>query len=428
MSFLKTAEEKAKEAKERAELQLKAEESSKQRKSGLAKFFADLEEDTVVKKLQLTSKQRKSELEKLIANCKKDIVVKYALRIFNEREANQDNNVESKTQAEEIYRNKANKIAEYIGRKESSSLEISRKLSETASTIERLAGALDMKIDAFPEENEPPEYENIRKGVLPVLFPTLSVTTGKVPQYPESDRLRKLSKQILMSSNGYYNHHLIEENRAFTSDDDPKATPFNFFKMKRIIEFARTLPNDQMKHRYLQQMNNAYIDKDGRGHIYNADGKKVFGATDLFLKQMRKEISLYNQTPQKDSQQTAPSNKPTIVVEDDDQPDTPLRPANKHNRQGSQKQIFLALQIIIRHLGGVGDNSDNARFMSFLSGFSSESMRQNFSKSEPQKNGELTDEWKNKKAELEKVRQIFIDCKLPKMAKLADDQIKKMDS
>jgi hypothetical protein len=98
----------------------------------------------------------------------------------------------------------------------------------------------------------------------------------------------------------------------------------------------------------------------------------------------------------------------------------------KHIVDRNQRQVFLALQIIIRYLGGAGDTTDNANLMSFLSGYSAESMRQHFSKSEPQSDGNLLGYWKNKKVELERVRQIFIDCKLQKLAKFADEQIRKM--
>lgn len=318
MVFLKTEEEKAKEAEKLIELQLKIKE---------------------------IEKEQKAKLEKLIFDHKKDTLVKYVLKIINEGIENQNENIKSEIQITEIYKDKAKKIAKYIEKKEPSRFMTSAKLFYLGERISHLAYLIDKKTDSFPEENEPLEYENIRKGIgrfpFPISLPSLlgekpvSPPTRKIPQYPESDRLRKLSKQLSIVSNEYYNTHLIVENPRFIADDDPNVTPSNFFSRKRIIEFVRTLPNDQMKYRYLQQMDYAYIDKDRRGFIYK-NGQMVCAGSDLFLQQMRKEISLYVQTTQKEIFESPMLNKLTLKNKDE----------NESLESQSLRQKILTLMIL----------------------------------------------------------------------------------
>ncbi len=73
--------------------------------------------------------------------------------------------------------------------------------------------------------------------------------------------------------------------------------------------------------------------------------------------------------------------------------------------------------MMLRLLGTGGDNTENGKMMSFLSGFSAESMRQNYSRSE---------KWKNREELLQYIKQLSVDNKFDKLARAAIEQLKKL--
>lgn len=91
---------------------------------------------------------------------------------------------------------------------------------------------------------------------------------------------------------------------------------------------------------------------------------------------------------------------------------------SKYFVQRNEKQVFLALEVIMRLLGSSGNYTDKGKFMSFLSGYSAEAMRQFYSKSE---------NWKDKRQSLEYVYDICVQSGLLRVVKEVKKEIEILD-
>jgi hypothetical protein len=84
----------------------------------------------------------------------------------------------------------------------------------------------------------------------------------------------------------------------------------------------------------------------------------------------------------------------------------------------NEKQVFLALEIMLRLLRSTGNMTDKGKLMSFLSGYSSETMRQCFSKSE---------NWKDKREDLHYIHGLCSEFGLSIVRKEIEKEIAILD-
>lgn len=340
-------------------------------------------------------------LKKHLEEIKEYPLVKYALKVLDE----QYNGAGSE------YKDKARKIAEYIKKKKKSHLETSKELASLQRSIVHLAEMSDSKIDNFPEEDDPPEYEDIRAEArriptatdlkLRALITKTAVEqpTQKKTHFPENDRLRKFAKEISEYSDYHYNNHLISENPKFTTDDDPKATPATFFSLKRVTEFIRTLADSQMRYHYLLQTEQALLDKNERGFI-SRNGEKVFLADEDLPLKLRSQINLYERVLIKHSDFNQKE-----ITED----------KNLKNPEFTTTRQVLALRYLLKYakVKETEKNLPQKNFIHFLTGKDKSSIGKKFDDETLAYNKDGDD--------LLFVRQHFIDLGLPEIVRLIDN-------
>jgi len=90
----------------------------------------------------------------------------------------------------------------------------------------------------------------------------------------------------------------------------------------------------------------------------------------------------------------------------------------KYFEPRNEKQVFLALEFIFRQLKATASDTAKAKVMSFLSGYSWESLRKAFS----EKN-----EWKNLQQDLHEVRAVLVRAKMAAMVNRFDEEISELD-
>ncbi|MGD9588723.1 MAG: hypothetical protein AB7Q37_03415 [Pyrinomonadaceae bacterium] len=90
----------------------------------------------------------------------------------------------------------------------------------------------------------------------------------------------------------------------------------------------------------------------------------------------------------------------------------------KHIVERNAEQVFLALEFILRQLRATGSNKAKAKVMSFLSGYSAETMRRGFSENS---------EWENRRQNLVYVRSMFENAGMTSMRKILDGEIAELN-
>lgn len=96
----------------------------------------------------------------------------------------------------------------------------------------------------------------------------------------------------------------------------------------------------------------------------------------------------------------------------------PERGKGKYFISRNEKQVFLALEIMLRLLRSTANPTDKGKLMSFLSGYSAEAMRQSFSKSET---------WKDKRENLQYIHGLCLEFGLSTVRKEIEREIANID-
>ncbi len=181
-------------------------------------------------------------------------------------------------------------------------------------------------------------------------------------------------------------------------DDDKNSVRKNLFDFNRVKQYLKTLNNDLDKSNYLVEIRDTFIEQldllelRRRGTI-RSQGKMSFHHSKGFLKEIirlldslkeqiaaRERHTLTNLVSQSNvSKPFAQSNNINSDEDSFDNDNQAKKIQSKYVIPRNEKQVFLALECLFRLQKTTGNHTQNGKLMSFLSGFSSETMRQGYS-------------------------------------------------
>lgn len=146
----------------------------------------------------------------------------------------------------------------------------------------------------------------------------------------------------------------IEEEKLderYKKDEDPKSNPFNLFKWKRILKYLETLSDNKARIAYLVRKKSDFIQLSEKW-------REAYDPEETFISKCDSEIEALKAANE--------------LGQNKDK--------ERHIEAGTQNQILLAMYFLFSHLNAKGTITDKARFISFLTGFSGEKIRQLFPK------------------------------------------------
>ncbi|MBP6002212.1 MAG: hypothetical protein KA746_02145 [Pyrinomonadaceae bacterium] len=377
-------------------------ETPEQRKS------RETDEEKVPLKAEQDRIAWKEELSKEVADLNKSKWMPEALKAFGQaREIISEPAIPIEG-VDPKYSSAAITMGKLIMKQCASFLTTSEELSNLAEGITMLALSEDHLFKRFPEE-----YQNIEITNLAVGNPIVGqiwTSFGKSEPFgrrklnaPRSIELERFASTIRKISDDYYNDHPISENKQFEEDDDREATPRNLFSWKRITDYMSTLPDFPLKYAYLLKIRRKLENRDPSGEIRSGGSKHFSGDIDKGLfRKLREEIAIYDTIGKIAREEFEYSSVKNADI-DDSIDEISTRAA--HIEPRNQKQVFLALEFLLRTLGTTGDDTAQGKLMSFLSGYSGEEMRKNFSRS---------GKWNDRIESIRCVRDVFLNAKMNK--------------
>jgi NOL1/NOP2/fmu family ribosome biogenesis protein len=301
-------------------------------------------------------------------------------------------------------------IGIYINEETKSRLRTSSKLGLLAMKIERLANTLEIKAEHVNHQSlkipPPPDSKKFSPGYY--------ISKPRLTDAPALKLIGiwKLFEDLNKLSDSYYNTHPLSENISLGGDDDQKATPANFYSLKRIKNYTRSLSDSQKEHRYLLSIKNAFLEnEDKRGYVRN-NGSSSLKADDKFLKKLEDELMTYERT----SKNSSAENQGTTVNEDDG---NNLNEERKRNQGLTTDRAILFLDFLFNYHQSDINKTKRAEAIHFLTGFSKDRIRQRLSTIKAPEN---TKKAKYKK-DLRVIRKYFDELDLVGIRKMIDNEL-----